>query len=192
MTAAMTGNGMIAAIPPRNLELNSREATASFTPGSIVARAGCGAYFGESHTLNFSFALEGPCQDSDRAELRTLLRVAKWTPESTEYLTDNEAVATGFEKLLRGICKPWRDHNDLWAGLSAVLDERGNDLLCVSFVKGHASAEDISLGRASVKEALWNGAADRLAVAGAALHALPPSVLLRHQRQVTVTVLMSC
>ena len=75
-------------------------------------------------------------------------------------------------------------------GLRAVLDERGNDLLCVSFVKGHASAEDISLGRASVKEALWNGAADRLAVAGAALHALPPSVLLRHQRQVTVTVLM--
>ena len=120
--------------------------------GLPVARAGCGAYFGPEHRLNFAFALEGPLQDSDRAELRTLVRVARWTPSATEYLTDNEAVLLGFAKLLEGHSQPWNDHHDLWHALGQVLHSRGWDLLRVSFVKGHATELDVALGRASPRE----------------------------------------
>lgn len=158
--------------------------------GLPVARAGCGAYFGPEHRLNFAFALEGPLQDSDRAELRTLVRVARWTPSATEYLTDNEAVLLGFAKLLEGHSQPWNDHHDLWHALGQVLHSRGWDLLRVSFVKGHATELDVALGRASPREALWNAEADNLAVAGAALHALPQALVLRFQKQASVTTLM--
>ena len=63
-------------------------------------------------------------------------------------------------------------------------------LLRVSFVKGHATELDVALGRASPREALWNAEADTLAVAGAALHALPQALVLRFQKQAAVTTLM--
>ena len=158
--------------------------------GTPLARAGCGAFFGPDHVLNFEFALAGPVQDSDRAELRALLRVARWTPCLTEYLCDNEAVGVGFDKLCQGSAQPWADHGDLWAALRQVLDARGWDLLRVSFVKGHADAVDIAVGRATAKEARWNDEADRRAVAGAALHAAPPAAKDLYRRRVEVTKLM--
>lgn len=158
--------------------------------GTPLARAGCGAFFGPDHGLNFEFALAGPVQDSDRAELRALLRVARWTPCLTEYLCDNEAVGIGFEKLCQGSAQPWADHGDLWAALRRVLDERGWDLLHVSFVKGHADVVDIAIGRATAKEARWNDEADRRAVAGAALHAVPSAAKDLYRRRVEVTKLM--
>ncbi|CAE7944048.1 TU20, partial [Symbiodinium necroappetens] len=148
--------------------------------GTPLARAGCGAFFGPGHVLNFEFALAGPVQDSDRAELRALLRVARWTPCLTEYLCDNEAVPHN----------PGLTMVTLWAALRQVLDARGWDLLRVSFVKGHADAVDIAMGRATAKEARWNDAADRRAVAGAALHAVPPAAKDLYRRRVEVTKLM--
>ena len=152
-----------------------------------MARAGCGAFFGKDHPLNFSFALEGPVQDSDRAELRSLLRVAKWTPVPTEYLCDNEAVVVGFAKLLSGSVKPWVDRADLWDAVRHVLIVRGWSFLQVTFVKGHATTLDIGLGRATLKEAAWNVEADRLAVAGAALPAFPADKKRLFKRQATIT-----
>ena len=158
--------------------------------GTLLARAGCGAFFGPDHVLNFEFALEGPVQDSDHAELRALLRVARWTPCLTEYLCDNEALGVGFEKLWLGSAQPWADHGDLWTALRLVLDERGWDLLRVSFVKGHADAVDIAVGRATAKKARWNAEADRRAVAGAALYAVPTAAKDLFRRRVEVTKLM--
>ncbi|CAE7405810.1 unnamed protein product [Symbiodinium sp. CCMP2592] len=158
--------------------------------GTLLARAGFGAFFGPAHPLNFACALEGPVQDSDRAELRALLRVARWTPCLTEYLCDNEAVVVGFEKLLCGSAQPWADHVDLWSALRQVLDERGVDLLQVSFVKGHADELDIATGRATLKEACWNTEADRLAVQGAALHDVPAAAKDLFRRREFVTKLM--
>ena len=158
--------------------------------GTQIARAGCGGFFGPDHALNFAFPLEGPAQDSDRAELRALLRVARWTPKATEYLTDNEAVQVGFEKLLLHHPRPWTEHNDLWHALRQVLEHRGWDFLVVSFVKGHATEVDIGLGRASPKEAQWNDQADCLAVAGAAAHSVPDDLAERFRRQARVTKLM--
>ena len=67
--------------------------------GTKIARAGQGAYYGHTHSHNLSFRAEGPCQSSDRAELRCLLRVIRWAPIPTEYLTDNMAVQIGYDKL---------------------------------------------------------------------------------------------
>ena len=66
-----------------------------------------------THTHNFSFRAEGPCQSSDRAELRCFLRVLRWAPIPIEYLTDNMAVQIGYDKLAEGK-RPrsvWKDHN---------------------------------------------------------------------------------
>ena len=158
--------------------------------GTVLARAGCGAFFGLGHSHNFAFKLEGPAQDSDRAELRALLRVARWCARPVEYLTDNEAVCIGFDKMLLGHPKPWKEHNDLWRCLREVVDTKGKDFLQVSFVKGHADVFDIATGRATPKEAQWNDAADKLAVQGASMHAVPAELKHRFRRQLHVTCLM--
>ena len=102
--------------------------------GTPIARAGCGAYYGPEHSHNFAFKLEGPAQDSDRAELRAFLRVARWPYAPTEYFTDNEAVCIGFYKLLDGHRTPWQDHKDLWDLVRRVFDAKGSDLMVVSHV----------------------------------------------------------
>ena len=83
--------------------------------GTKLARAGQGAYYGNQHSHNSSFRAEGPCQSSDRAELRCLLRVLRWAPIPTEYLTDNMAVQIGYDKLTTGK-RPqsvWKEHDDM-------------------------------------------------------------------------------
>ena len=62
--------------------------------------------------------------------------------------------------------------------------------MVVSFVKGHADAVDVATGRATVREAQWNNFADKLAVEGAAPHAVPEPVKARFRRQAEVTKLM--
>ena len=52
--------------------------------GAKLARARQGAFYGTGHSHNFAFKAEGPCQSSDRAELRCLLREVRWAPTSTE------------------------------------------------------------------------------------------------------------
>ena len=70
--------------------------------GTKLARAGQGAVYGYGHSQTFSFRAGGPCQSSDRAELRSLLRVVRRAPIPIEYLTDNLAVQTGYDKLVSG------------------------------------------------------------------------------------------
>ena len=89
---------------------------------------------------NFLFKAEGPSQSSDRAELRCLLRVIRWAPTITEYLTDNMAVKIGYEKLLAGVktWKVWKQHNDLWAYVKMAVDAKSPNFVIVSYVKGYA------------------------------------------------------
>ena len=144
-----------------------------------LARAGRGATYGHQHSHNFSFRAEGPCQSSDRAELRCLLRVARWAPIPIEYLTDNLAVQTGYDKLVAGkrLGSVWKEHNDLWKRMKMAVDAKGDDFVIVSHVKGHAKEIHIGLGQATWKEAEANNEADKRVVKAAQEHAIPEMVI---------------
>ena len=134
--------------------------------GTKLARAWQGAYYGYCHSHNFAFSAEGPCQSSDRADLGCLLRVVRWAPTVTEYLTDNMAVQIGHDKLTPGK-RPqsvWKEHNDLWKRVKSAMDAKGDDSVIVSHVKGHANETHIALGLATWKEAEANKQADKRAV----------------------------
>ena len=137
--------------------------------GTKIARAGQGAYYGHKHSHNFSFRAEGPCQSSDRAELKCFLRVIRWAPIPTEYLTDNMAVQIGYDKLTSGK-RPkvvWQEHNHLRKKVKMAMDAKGDDFVIVSHVKGHANETHIALGQAIWREAEATNQADIRAVKGA-------------------------
>ena len=107
------------------------------------------------------------------------LRVIRWAPVPTEYLTDNMAVQTGYEKPTSGK-RPnevWREHNDIWKKIKMAMDAQGNDFVIVSHVKGHADETHIALGHATWQEADANDQADIRAVKGAKEHAISEIVI---------------
>ncbi|CAE8596563.1 unnamed protein product [Polarella glacialis] len=63
---------------------------------------------------------------------------------------------------------------DLWQRLDALIVARRPDDICVLKVKGHAKARDILSGATTAQDKAGNDAADELAVAGAAMHAISP------------------
>ena len=156
--------------------------------GTTIARAGFGAFFGEGHSHNFSDKLVGPAQDSDRAELRAFVRVVRWAFAPTLYLTDNDAVRAGFYKLLAGSTRPWKEHGDLWDVVGKAVAARGAEFFAVKYVPGHTTAADIASGRITAEKHRRNGQADKLAVQGAALHAVPVALKMQLRRQRNVTM----
>ena len=99
----------------------------------------------------------------------------RWAPIPTEYLTDNIAVQTGYDKLTSGK-RPkavWQEHNDLWKKVKMAMDAQGDDFVIVSHVKGLANETHIALGQATWREAEANNQADIRAVKGAKEQAIP-------------------
>ena len=85
--------------------------------------------------------------------MRCLLRVLRWGPIPTEYLTDNMAVQIGYDKLTAGK-RPqsvWKKHNDLWKTVKSAMDAKGDNFVIISHVKGHANETHIALGLATWK-----------------------------------------
>ena len=84
-----------------------------------------------------------------------MLRVVRWAPTVTAYLTDSMAVQIGYDKLTAGKRSKsvWKEHNDLWKKVKHAMDATGDDFVIVSHVKGHANETHIALGLATWKEA---------------------------------------
>ena len=110
----------------------------------------------------------------------------RWSFAPTLYLTDNEAVAKGFEKLKNGVAKPWQDHNDLWEQVrmaSAAKDWQTQ----VKWIKGHANELNVATGLISEKEWAYIKGADASAVKGALAFKIPPSMKLELKKRQRVT-----
>ena len=154
--------------------------------GTMLARAGAGLCWGKNHSHNASFPLDGHCQSSDRAELRAFLRVVRWSFAPTLYLTDNEAVAKGYQKLEEGAAKPWRDHNDLWQQIRAAAIAKEWQTR-VKWIKGHATELNVATGKITEKEWDYNKGADERAVKGALAFKVPPSIKMELKKRQKVT-----
>ncbi|CAE8619535.1 unnamed protein product, partial [Polarella glacialis] len=107
-----------------------------------------GVFWGIGHRFNISEPLTGAQQTNQRAELFAVIRA----------LIGRRSVS----------------NMDLWQRLDALIAARRPDNICVLKLKGHAKARDILSGATTAQDRPGNDAADELAVAGAAMHAISP------------------
>ena len=145
-----------------------------------LRRAGCGAFFGSGHTGNLSFALPGPEQTNQRAELAACLAVLECEPRRLEIRTDSKYVIDGARNPDRR-----GDNADLWRVFHETLAARGEGYTCFVKVKGHAKDHHVKSGLVLPIDKFGNDGADKLAVQGAKLHAVPAPVLAVKQRRLT-------
>eukprot|EP00973_Karenia_brevis_P027613 3806226-Karenia_brevis.AAC.1 len=73
------------------------------------------------------------------------------------------------------------DNVDLWQRVDFLLESKNPGDVLVTKVKGHATAEDVRTGVITATDRFGNHGADRLAVAGAALHAVERDVIVKAQ-----------
>eukprot|EP00660_Eupelagonema_oceanica_P019682 gene19682-biopygen15118 len=78
------------------------------------------------------------------------------------------------------------EHVDLWRRLDRARSEAGRGEVRFRWVKGHASDADVVKGRVARADKVGNDAADALAVAGAALHGVPPERVAAARRRTLV------
>ena len=179
---------MCASPSDRQCETYSGHFVVAWTDGACaknqfrsLRRAGCGAFFGTGHASNMSFALPGPEQTNQRAELAACLAVLEREPRRVEIRTDSQYV-------IHGVCrrKPTGDNSDLWSKLHQMIDSRGQDSVQFVKVKGHAKARHVESGQVLPIDKFGNDEADLLAVAGARLHAPPIHMCaVKHRRLAT-------
>ena len=143
-----------------------------------VRRAGCGVFFGENHASNMSFALKGPEQTNQRAELAACLAVMESEPRRLEIRTDSKYVVDG-------VGRPGRrgDNHDLWHTFHELLAARGDGNTRFVKVKGHAKSKHVLSGLVQAIDKLGNDEADKLAVRGAETHAIPAQIMTVKQRR---------
>ena len=157
-------------------------------------RAGCGIYYGDAHGMNFSAGVPGLVQGNQRAELLAVVLACLRDPRPLDIRTDSEYVCKGFASWRSWCSGGWKhDHADLWNVLALALQNRMADV-CVSWVMGHAKAIDVARGRTTEEDKRGNDGADKLAVAGAAMHRVPAEVVaaanLRKQTAMHVQQMM--
>eukprot|EP00501_MAST-03F_sp_TOSAG23-6_P000478 GSMAST32.ASY1.ANO1.491.1 assembled CDS len=147
-----------------------------------IARAGYGAWFGDGDIRNISAPLEGEKQTNQRAEMTAVLRVAEYfinekrntTPSKNDTKMLEILIKTDSKYTIKGIqmwTKNWKKNGwrsskgslvkniDLWKSIDKAITElkqKWNVIVTLEHVKGHSGEPG-------------NEAADRLAVAGAAL-----------------------
>ena len=89
---------------------------------------------------------------------------------------DNSSALSQLANILRGTTgswkKPWgmRPDGDVWAILEGIVDARGRGATTCSKVKGHATDEDVRLGRVSIVDKTGNDIADRMVHRGYATY----------------------
>ena len=142
-----------------------------------LRRAGCGVFYGREHPRNRQYALPGPEQTNQRAELHACIVALEGEDRAVELRTDSKYVVDGVMRHALWCRVGWRGDNvDLWDVLFEILIARGDQIRVVK-VKGHAESEDVERGRVDPTDKWGNDAADGLAVSGAASHAVPADVV---------------
>ena len=106
------------------------------------ARSGGGAYWSQGHPFNLSEQLWGPLQGSDRAEQCMVLAVVEveWRP--VQLFVDNDAARWELQQRLDPLLRPRYEtgkHEDIWARVCEVLEQRAAGDVAVTWVKGHAT-----------------------------------------------------
>jgi ribonuclease HI len=146
-----------------------------------IRRAGVGVFWGIGHRFNISEPLNGAQQTNQRAELFAVIRALETDDRRLEIRTDSKYVYDGCRaNMARWKANEWQigrravSNMDLWQRLDALIVARQPDDICVLKVKGHAKARDILSGATTAQDKAGNDAADELAVAGAAMHAISP------------------
>ncbi len=176
--------------------MDSALATETFSEGRVVVwtdgactdnqhaalrRAGVGAFWAQRHFRNVSVPLQGDTQTNQRAELTAVILVLKSEPRPLEVRSDSQYCVRGFESLMDAEARGWRTASgkelanvDLWQEAHRLLAVREPNSFRIRKVKGHSSFLDVQHGRTTELDKTGNDAADGLAVAGAALHAVGP------------------
>ncbi|CAE8710806.1 unnamed protein product [Polarella glacialis] len=151
------------------------------TQTRAIRRAGVGVFWGIGHRFNISEPLNGAQQTNQRAELFAVIRALETDDRRLEIRTDSKYVYDGCRaNMARWKANEWQigrravGNMDLWQRLDALIVARQPDDICVLKVKGHAKARDILSGATTAQDKAGNDAADELAVAGAAMHAISP------------------
>jgi ribonuclease HI len=162
-----------------------------FTDGSCkgqadsrVRSAGCGIFVCPGHPWNTSFALPGVVLSSEMAELRALLHAAEGATAQQvdiEIKLDNQFVADTASAVLNGsTCWPANGHH-WWKRLS-IAQQAQLSAGCAghkaTWIKGHASPEDVALGIITDSERFGNSEADKLACKAASTFSCPRDLVL--------------
>eukprot|EP00660_Eupelagonema_oceanica_P006768 gene6768-biopygen36539 len=137
---------------------------------SRFRRAGYGIYFGPAHPDNISTSV--PAADDEYAGLSQ----------------DSEYVYSSLSNIEQWRQFGWRhhlhaaqhiEHHDLWARFHELRAARPPLSTHIVWVKGHVGAAEVEARLATPFNQNGNAAADALAVAGAALHAVPRAAIQR-------------
>ncbi|CAE8729391.1 unnamed protein product, partial [Polarella glacialis] len=147
-----------------------------------LRKAGVGAFWHTNHAMNISEPLLGHAQTNNRAELTAVIRVLQTDSRSLDIRTDSKYVHDGCVlHLPKWRANSWKSgsreisNKDLWLQLDCLLCRRPKRSILFTKVKGHSRDADVRAGRTSSLDKWGNDAADKLAVAGAQMHATPPS-----------------
>jgi ribonuclease HI len=139
-----------------------------------LRRAGCGIFYGQEHPRNKSFALRGPEQTNNRAELLACIVALEGESRPAQIRTDSQYVIDGVAARRRQ-----GDNKDLWIVMHNILDHREQSTYSFVKVKGHAKDSHVRAGLVDPIDKVGNDAADLLAVQGAASHAPPDFIVKR-------------
>ena len=153
------------------------DGAASHNQDYCFRRAGCGIFYGNDNNMNLSTIVPGRQQGNQRAELLAVLLSCLRDPRPLDIRSDSEYVCKGFASWKLWCDSGWKhDHADLWNRLAKHQQSRATEV-SVTWVKGHAKAIDVARGRTTDEDKRGNDGADKLAVAGAAMHQVSAEVV---------------
>ena len=149
-----------------------------------IARCGSGLFYGTSHAYNCSWKGRTYTQTAQRAEVRACVRWVRWAWCKTVLWTDAMLVVDGMANLAETGRHGMSMHCDLWDIIEAGFLARGGSQFyrCVK-VKGHAKLKDVQGDTLLEEKRRRNNEADKLAVAGAQLHAIPVATVITIRRE---------
>ena len=162
-----------------------------------LRRSGAGVHWAEDHPLNTRVHQGGQAHTSPRAELLAIVIAIEQARWPIHIFSDNQGYVIAVSKLLSGNhTSSIKDNTDLWSRVLHKLHRRQR-FIKISWIKGHATQEDIQKGTSSLQHQIGNNAADLLANAGSAMIALPNLILQGHllKRHIVIAIqamLLAC
>eukprot|EP00973_Karenia_brevis_P026308 3628384-Karenia_brevis.AAC.1 len=151
----------------------------SHNQDSRFRRAGSGIFYCHGDPRNVSTALPGWHQSNQRAELYAVVLALESNEAPLNIRSDSAYVVDGCTTHMW--CWKWFswrgvDNVDLWKRIDTLLASRPPQSTLFTKVKGHAKIEDVQQNIVTPADLYGNHSADRLATAGAALHAVAPEI----------------